>query len=170
MPRSNITNIRCSLFIISNPPCNSQKLKKSYLPKDSLETLERYRDEFYLPEDYDEEENLYKIRCSPIEPSVYHYDEVDEEEEHEEDYVEDTDNNDSENDLESYEMDIDSVPESHCIFLMEDGLCSIHKYYNDNNIDWTMKKFNICTTFPLDIRVTRNKTSLDSKYVFIRFY
>ncbi|MHA1270688.1 MAG: DUF3109 family protein [Candidatus Helarchaeota archaeon] len=39
-----------------------------------------------------------------------------------------------------------------CIFLMDNGGCSIHKFCLDNNINWIKYKFNICVTFPLDIR------------------
>ena len=35
---------------------------KPYLPQASRQVLKRYSDEFYLPEDYDPEENLYKTR------------------------------------------------------------------------------------------------------------
>ena len=47
---------------------------------------------------------------------------------------------------------------------MENGLCSVHKYCNDKGLDWTLNKFNICTTFPADIRVTRDDSSADSIY------
>ncbi|MHA1339106.1 MAG: hypothetical protein ACTSRZ_04950 [Promethearchaeota archaeon] len=122
------------------------ELKKNYLTKESLNVLKKYKDEFYLPEDYDEEEDLYKTRCAPKEPplehNTYEYDE----------------------ELDSYEKEIEEIPETYCLFLMENGLCSIHKYLLDNNMNWPLYKFNICTTFPLDIRVTRNETSLDAPW------
>jgi len=125
------------------------ELKRNYLPKDSIELLNKFKDEFYLPEEYDINENLFKTRCVPTEPPSTH--EVYE-------YSQEPD---------SYEMDIEKVPETHCVFLMENGLCSIHKYltykYN-NNTEWALYKFNICTTFPLDIRVTRNETALDAPW------
>ena len=48
---------------------------KPYLPQASRQVLKRYSDEFYLPEDYDPEENLYKTRCSPEETKRFYYDE-----------------------------------------------------------------------------------------------
>ena len=40
---------------------------------------------------------------------------------------------------------------SSCIFLMDNKLCSVHKYCIDNNIDWIKYHFNLCVTYPLRI-------------------
>lgn len=122
------------------------ELKKDYLPKDSLKVLETYRDEFYLPEDYDENEDLYKTRCAPLESTgQYEYDNID-------------------GDSETFEDNIHEIPETHCIFLMENGLCSIHKYLTDHQGNWFLDKFNICTTFPIDLRVTLRENAEDAPY------
>ena len=47
---------------------------------------------------------------------------------------------------------------------MDDGLCALHKYCDDHNLYWPIDKFNICTTFPIDLRVTRNETAKDAPY------
>ena len=134
------------------------ELKKEYLPNESLLVLKNFRDEFYLPEEYDEEEDLYKTRCAPTEPSHY----INYENEDEDDNTgEDVDNDDG---IETFEKNIESTPDTYCLFLMENGLCSVHKYCNDKGLDWTLNKFNICTTFPIDIRVTRDDSSADSIY------
>ena len=159
------------------------ELKKKYLPKDSLDVLNELNDEFYLPEDYDEDENLYKTRCAPIEAPPHYLDDIPEENEIDYDDGDEDDNNkvnddsakdgkdntdgeyedeeDEDLDIDTYEDKIYELPESHCLFLMENGYCSIHSYCNDNGIDWTKEKFNICTTFPMDLRVSNNSSSKD---------
>ncbi|MBN2156439.1 MAG: hypothetical protein JW776_10380 [Candidatus Lokiarchaeota archaeon] len=139
---------------------------KRYLSVESQGVLKQYKDEFYLPEDYDPEENLYKTRCSPHESTRFYYDEDVSEEEIDEDeneIIEMMENNDSA-DLEDLESTIDEIPDCSCLFLMEDGLCAVHKFCEDQRIDWTLHKFNICSTFPIDIRVTRNQTAKDAPY------
>ncbi len=141
---------------------------KPYLSEESQQVLKKYNDEFYLPEDWDPEENLYKTRCSPDESSRFYYDEdvedqdidIDDEEiiEISEDFDEDL------IDSEDLETNISEVPESACIFLMDNGLCSLHKYCDDAGLYWPIEKFNICTTFPIDIRVSRNGTARDAPY------
>ncbi|MBD3351947.1 MAG: hypothetical protein GF364_10725 [Candidatus Lokiarchaeota archaeon] len=122
-------------------------LKSEYLSEESVQFLNENRDEFYLPEDYDVEEDLYKTRCVPIElPDEYSVSEYNDE------------------DVESFEEDIEDMPVCSCIFLMDNGLCAIHKYCNDRNLNWSLDKFNICTTFPIDIRVTNNATATDAPY------
>ncbi len=140
---------------------------KSYLPEDSQVILKKYNDEFYLPEDYDPEEKLYKTRCSPEEPTRFYYDEdvdeqeIDEDEEVEIDVTEDTEDIKNSEDLEA---DITEIPDSKCLFLMADGLCALHKYCDDKGLEWPIDKFNICTTFPIDIRVARNETAQEAPY------
>jgi len=140
---------------------------KFYLSKDSLEVLKKYKNEFYLPEDHDPNENLYKTRCSPEEPTRFYYDEdVDnkEIEENENDIIEIEEGEDDNIELDDLETNISEIPDSCCLFLREDGFCAIHKYCDDNQLEWPIYKFNICTTFPIDIRVTRNRTSKDAPY------
>ena len=138
------------------------ELKKEYLHNESLLVLKKFRDEFYLPEEYDEEEDLYKTRCSPTEASNYvNYENGDDDDNTSEDDDEGESNNEE---IETYEKNIESIPGTYCLFLMENGLCSVHKYCNDKGLDWTLNKFNICTTFPVDIRVTRDDSSADSIY------
>ncbi|MHA1750955.1 MAG: DUF3109 family protein [Candidatus Helarchaeota archaeon] len=43
-----------------------------------------------------------------------------------------------------------------CIFLMENGECAVHRFCIENKINWIDYKFNICVTFPLDIRPHEN--------------
>lgn len=141
------------------------KLKKEYLPSDSLLVLKKFRDEFYLPEEYDEEEDLYKTRCAPTEPSTYvNYEDEDEDDNSDEDDDNTDEEEDNDDGIETFEKDIESIPDTYCLFLMENGLCSVHKYCNDKGLAWTLNKFNICTTFPVDIRVTRDDSSADSIY------
>jgi hypothetical protein len=175
-------------------------LKKAYLPKDSLEVLEKRHDEFYIPEDYDPDEDLYKTRCAPHELQVGSSETSDDKtdnsesknernsesknERNSESKNENNSESKNENNSESestepsdatktssssecdniltYEDNILELPPQHCIFLMDDGLCSIHKYCVEHNLDWYIYKFNICTTFPMDLRVTSNATSNDA--------
>ena len=173
-------------------------LKKKYLPKDSLEVLKKRNDEFYIPEDYDPEEDLYKTRCAPQELQPCNTEteengdddenqtekegtiaEQSDETEDENSEVNETENSEEESsesneqaeDKESesiedsvltYEDKIPEIPPQHCLFLMDDGLCSVHKYCVEHDLDWHQYKFNICTTFPMDLRVTRNDTSKDA--------
>ena len=44
------------------------------------------------------------------------------------------------------------IPQIIAFFLMADGFCAVHKYCNDSGRNWVQDKFNICTTFPLDVR------------------
>jgi hypothetical protein len=140
---------------------------KPYLPEDSRNVLKKYNNEFYLPEDYDPEENLYKTRCSPEEPTRFYYDEdVDNEEidEDDEEIIGIIENSPEDPDTDDWETDISEIPDSKCIFLMNDGLCALHKYCDDKGLNWSIDKFNICTTFPIDIRVSRNETAQDAPY------
>lgn len=140
---------------------------KPYLTKDSRNVLKKFHDEFYLPEDHDPEENLYKTRCSPEEPTRFYYDEdVDEEEieEDEKEIIEISEDLEDDKNSDDLEANISEVPDSVCIFLMDDGLCALHKYCDDKGLYWPIDKFNICTTFPIDIRVTRNGTAADAPY------
>jgi hypothetical protein len=140
---------------------------KLYLTEDSRNLLIQFKDEFYLPEDNDPEENLYKTRCSPGESTRFYYDEdVDEEdvEIDDEEIIKIVEDQDEEEDSEDLEASISESPDSVCIFLMDNGLCALHKYCDDHGLYWPIDKFNICTTFPIDIRVTRNKTSKDAPY------
>ncbi|MCF2139554.1 MAG: hypothetical protein K9W44_05830 [Candidatus Lokiarchaeota archaeon] len=98
------------------------------LQEDAKNLLNINNNQIYLPDDYDREENLYKIRCSPNE---WNFNEDDDEEEDDE---------------------FSLPPRNHCIFLMKNGLCALHKYYIKYNQNWIKEKFNICTTFPLDLR------------------
>ncbi len=117
---------------------------KPLLQKDSLELLEKVKDQIIVPEDYDKEENLYKTRTAPEEW------EFSEEEEEEEDNKSESLENvkeDEGNEDEDFE-----IPQNHCIFLTDKGLCALHQHYNDEGLNWVKEKFNICVTFPLDIR------------------
>jgi hypothetical protein len=140
---------------------------KSYLTNESREVLKKYKDEFYLPEDHDPDENLYKTRCYPEETTRFYYDnDVDNEviEEDEKAIIEIEDDLDEIKEGDDLEAKISEIPDSSCLFLMENGLCAIHKFCDDHQMDWTIHKFNICTTFPVDIRVARNKTAKDAPY------
>ncbi|TFH27892.1 MAG: hypothetical protein E4G98_05760 [Promethearchaeota archaeon] len=115
------------------------------LQKDSQNLLKYSENRLHNPADYDEEEEVYKIRCAPQE---WDYDDdhrIDEE--NSERSNEKTDDEDNSSD------EFILPPKNHCIFLMEDGLCAMHKYYNEIGQNWLKHKFNICTTFPLDLRV-----------------
>ena len=112
---------------------------RPYLQKDAAELLHKTMDQIFLPDDYDKVENLYKTRCAPEE---WDYDEEDEEDSEKGDEQEDKE--------EDWEEEI--PPVNHCVFLMKNGLCATHKYYVDKGINWVKKKFNICTTFPIDVR------------------
>ncbi|UYP45706.1 hypothetical protein NEF87_001991 [Candidatus Lokiarchaeum ossiferum] len=134
---------------------------KSFLQKDAINLLKKTKDQIFVPDDYDKEEDLYKTRCSPEE---WIYDDEDDEEENggddddedgeEEDDEDGEDEDDEEENGEDYEEEneIEFPPSNHCIFLTKDGLCATHKYYVEHGMDWVKKKFNICTTFPIDIR------------------
>ena len=100
------------------------------LQLDAQKVLKENNMQIYLPDDFDKEEQLYKTRCAPEE---WDYDD-------EASGVGDQDEAEGE------------IPENYCIFLMANGLCASHKYFVENNINWVKEKFNICTTFPIDIR------------------
>lgn len=38
-----------------------------------------------------------------------------------------------------------------CIFLMEDQGCAVHRYCNDNHVNWIRFHFDLCVTYPLRI-------------------
>ncbi|MHA1111738.1 MAG: hypothetical protein ACTSRE_11595 [Promethearchaeota archaeon] len=140
---------------------------KPYLTKDSRKVLKKFHDEFYLPEDYDPKEKLYKTRCSPEETTRFYFDEdVDEEEidADEDEIIEIIEDSDVDSNSVNLEDNISEVPDSVCLFLMEGGLCALHKYCDDAGLYWPIDKFNICTTFPIDIRVTQNDTAKDAPY------
>jgi hypothetical protein len=101
---------------------------KLLLTENAIQVLNQYQDQIYIPEDYDPKENLYKTRCAPKEWT---------QEELNEDHSEDKEV---------------PIPSNHCIFLMENGLCALHKYCVEHGYNWVQKKFNICVTFPLDLR------------------
>jgi hypothetical protein len=115
---------------------------KQNLQTDARKLLKKTNNEIYLPEDYDDVEKLYKTRCAP-EDWEYKSDTDDDEKESEEEGGKESND---------FEEDNDYPPKNHCIFLMENGYCATHKYYLDNKIAWVKQKFNICTTFPIDIR------------------
>ncbi len=119
------------------------------LQKDSQNLLKYSENRVHNPDDYDEEEEVYKIRCAPQE---WEYDD-----DKKPDQKDKTRNADEKKDKEEKEkessVEFTLPPKNHCIFLMEDGLCAMHKYYNDIGQNWMKHKFNICTTFPLDLRV-----------------
>ena len=54
----------------------------------------------------------------------------------------------------NYNPDLDKP--NHCIFLMENGLCATHAYFNETGKNWVKEKFDICTTFPLHIVPGKN--------------
>ena len=113
---------------------------KQDLLKDSLELLIKQNDKIFDPTDFDEEEMVYKILCAP----------------HEWIYEDDPSlKNMAEEEKEALmEEEFQFPPKNHCIFLMENGYCAIHKYFVEHGEQWFAKdkKFNICTTFPLDLR------------------
>jgi hypothetical protein len=53
-------------------------------------------------------------------------------------------------------FDPDKESPHHCIFLMENGLCATHAYFNDAGKNWVKEKFDICTTFPFHIVPGKN--------------
>ncbi len=122
---------------------------KPLLQKDSIDLLEKVNDQIIVPEDYDKEEKLYKTRTAPEE---WEFSDEDEEEDEEED----TNESESlENDTKDDDVNEDEdheLPQNHCIFLTDKGLCALHQHYNDEGINWVKEKFNICVCFPLDIR------------------
>ncbi|WP_457557345.1 hypothetical protein [Candidatus Harpocratesius sp.] len=153
------------------------------LQEDAKNLLNINNNQIYLPNDYDRDENLYKIRCSPDE---WNFDENDDDNEedgeidddneedgeiddgNEEDGEIDDDNeedckidddNEEDDEIDDDNEEDDEIddefslpPRNHCIFLMNNGMCALHKYYIEYNQNWIKEKFNICTTFPLDLR------------------
>ena len=105
------------------------------LQPDEQETLARNDTQIFCPDDRDDEEYLFKIRASPKE---WKHDEITEQKDEE---IEESPDDQS-----------GCRPANHCVFLMADGLCAVHKYCNDSGRNWVQDKFNICTTFPLDVR------------------
>lgn len=153
-----------------------QLMEKLYpdLQDDAQEILKSHKNQIYLSDDYDPEENVYKIRCAPAEWNF-----EDEEEDEGEDEGENDDENNEENNEKSAEendeeenidgnsSDDDEFrlpPRNHCIFLMKNGYCATHKYFLENNENWIEKKFNICTTFPLDLRPQDNTMAFMSGF------
>ncbi|QEE14219.1 hypothetical protein DSAG12_00030 [Promethearchaeum syntrophicum] len=126
---------------------------KPLLKKDSLELLEKVKDQIFVLEDYDKDEKLYKTRTAPEE---WEFSDNDEEKEEvgEKDIKEENESESLEIEEENYEDEEEEkeIPKNHCLFLTDKGLCALHQYYNDNGINWVKEKFNICVTFPLDIR------------------
>ncbi len=126
---------------------------KPLLKKDSINLLKKVKDQIIVPEDFDKEEKLYKTRTAPEE---WEFSDDEEEEDNDEPESSEDDkknetNDDDEKDEEEEEEELEP-PQNHCIFLTDKGLCAIHQHYNDEGIDWVKEKFNICVTFPLDIR------------------
>lgn len=115
---------------------------KPLLKKDSIDLLIKVKDQIIVPEDFDKEEKLYKTRTAPEEWEFFDEEEEDKNEN-------EADDVDDEEDEEEEELEI---PQNHCIFLTNKGLCALHQHYNDEGINWVKEKFNICVTFPLDIR------------------
>lgn len=128
-----------SLEEIKNIEKILSKIKED-LQSDSINLLNSQNDQIYDPEDRIEEEELYKIRCAPDE---WYFEEDSK-------YKKMT----SREKNMALEEEFKYPPKNHCIFLMKNGYCAIHKYFIDNQECWYQKqnKFNICTTFPLDIR------------------
>jgi hypothetical protein len=127
------------------------------LRDDAQKLLEENGDQIIVPGDFDEIENLYKTCAAPKEwdhEPPNSNDEGEDEgessannsEEDEEVVVEISEDNSEDEDDEI------QPPVNHCMFLMESGYCATHSYYVENKIDWVKEKFNICVTFPLDIR------------------
>jgi hypothetical protein len=115
---------------------------KPMLQPDAREVLKQKSDQVYIPEDYDDVEKLYKTRCAPEEwPEPEKKKEGGTGNEEQKDEEEDDD-----------EDSLELPPKNHCIFLMDNGLCSVHKYCVENGKDWVKEKYNICVTFPLDLR------------------
>ncbi|MHA1473902.1 MAG: hypothetical protein ACTSRX_02485 [Promethearchaeota archaeon] len=119
---------------------------KPLLQNNSIDLLEKVNDQIIVPDDYDKEENLYKTRTAPEE---WEFSDEEEDKDDSESLENEEDNDDDNEDEEEEELEI---PQNHCIFLTNKGLCALHQYYNDENINWVKEKFNICVTFPLDIR------------------
>lgn len=113
---------------------------KPMLQPDAIKVLEKYHDQIFVPSEYDPEEKLWKTRCAPCEWE-------------EKSLSEHNDEESLAKDLKNVTLDDGSKrPRNYCIFLMENGLCSIHKWCNDCGKNWVKDKFNICVTFPIDIR------------------
>jgi hypothetical protein len=106
---------------------NLKKMKPLLTP-DAIKHLKAHNDQIYIPEDVDKKENVYKTRCAPNEWT---------EKELAEEFP---------------GQDAGCAPKNYCVFLMENGLCALHYFCNENKINWVKKKFNICVTFPIDIR------------------
>ncbi len=123
---------------------------KPLLKKESINLLETVKNQIFVPEDYDKDEKLYKTRTAPEE---WEFPDEDEEKEEEID-EEENESKSSETDKEDNEEEEEEkeIPKNHCLFLTNKGLCALHQHYNDNGINWVKEKFNICVTFPLDIR------------------
>jgi hypothetical protein len=144
-------------------------LKKD-LQEDSIKFLKENNDIFHVPEDHDQEENLYKTCCIPNEWNYATDDEEDEETEEfevnddDEEYEENEDFNEIEEGEEEYDDEFDLPPKNHCVFLMENGYCATHKYYLEHKQNWVKEKFNICVTFPLDIRPSDNTIAFMAHY------
>jgi hypothetical protein len=121
-------------------PEEIEKVKKHidkiipYLSIDGKRTLRENNNKFWNEEDNDPEENLYKIICTPEEWDF---------------------NPSEEKNYSKYPISDTGYP-IRCVFLMDNGYCAVHAYFNDVGIDWVSDKFNICTTFPLDLRPQDN--------------
>jgi len=125
---------------------------KPLLQDDAKKVLEQTGDQYHCPYDYDETEKLYKIRAAPCEwPS-------DNNPNHKADSKlneNQTENSDTQAKPEIEVPDDylnETRPHNHCVFLQENGYCAIHTYCLDHKQNWVKDKFNICVTFPLDIR------------------
>jgi hypothetical protein len=125
---------------------------KPLLKKDSIVLLEKVKNQIFVPEDYDKEEKLYKTRTAPEEWEFSDEDEEEEEDKDESESLENDKENEEDDDDEEDEEEEQEVPQNHCIFLTNTGLCALHQHYNDEGINWIKEKFNICVTFPLDVR------------------
>lgn len=111
------------------------------LQDDSQRVIEQYNNQIYDPSDRIIEDDLYKIRCAPTE---WYYEESPQLSKMSADEIE-----------QIMEKEFKFPPKNHCLFLMKNGFCALHKYFLEIGEIWYHKenKFNICTTFPLDIRV-----------------
>jgi hypothetical protein len=116
----------------------------SLLPEDAQKLLAETHGEIHVPYDYDEVEKLWKLRAAPAEwKTAENINKPDNKEERKEEIIDKPE-------------ELEKKPANRCVFLMENGLCAIHKYCNDTGRNWVKEKCNICVTFPLDIRPQDN--------------
>jgi hypothetical protein len=105
-----------------------------YLSEDGKKTMKENNNKFWDEDDNDPKEKLFKIICTPHEWEI---------------------NPSEEKNYSKYYVSETGYP-IRCVFLMDNGYCAVHCHLVDIGLDWVKDKFNICTTFPLDLRPQDN--------------